>query len=484
MSVNHPRTFNDRHPDFSAKHSHLYIVKDRGEISDWKYEITHWLSPINFYIYFWQLVRLRNRFFTRHAFFKTAFTLPHFNKLWNTICKGSFAYNTFLFRKSPFSKNYNSTFLADLTSLALLFGDEFVDGICTETGKTKMQELLKENGNNFYLLINKNRSGYPELEYSFDLYKLIPVSLWQIKNEKYDISYGEFYELLKDLLDVMNHRLKKMNCSSAEKAAIKIKEVCDYCFDMFIHDVKDTPIQLQHKGVNPPTAWHEKKSRSIQLKLLELRCILFNRSINYFEKTFNGWLDIISAVQVYDDMQDCRSDDHFQDNLLLAFASGNFPEEMEWFHENKKIFFDDKQWRMQISIHMPCSTYLCTKFTKDKMTGNMNWAQKKICNYLWRNNWFNSALDFEKRNDLENENRLYEIVDKTFPVYELTGSETEWKSYVLEVAFHDKQLKNYILSKVNWLKKYFLLCNFIQMSSFEKTDLIKKIFLPEAKKAS
>ena len=222
MSVNHPRTTGDRHPDVSAKHSHLYIVKDRGELSDWKHEIMSWLAPVNFYINFWQPVRLRNYFFTRHRFFKTALDLPHFNTLWGNICKGSFAYNTFLFRKSPLSKNYNNTFLADLTSLALLFGDEFVDGICTETGKAKVQELLKENGNSFYLHINKNRSGYPELEYSFDLYKLIPAPLWKKINEKYGITYGEFYELLKDLLHLINHRLKNMNCDRAEKAAAKI----------------------------------------------------------------------------------------------------------------------------------------------------------------------------------------------------------------------------------------------------------------------
>ena len=95
--------------------------------------------------------------------------------------------------------------------------------------------------------------------------------------------------------------------------------------------------------------------------------------------------------------------EQFQDNLLLTFASGNFPEEMEWFHENKKKAFDDEQWRMQVSIHMPCSTYLCTKFIKDKMTNNMNWVQKKICNYLWKNNWFHAAVHVEKKNQAENE---------------------------------------------------------------------------------
>jgi len=458
-----------------GKHSHLYIVKDRGEISDWKDELAHWFAPINFYVYLWQPVRLRNYFFTRHSFFKTASKLPHFNELWDSICKGSFAYNTFLVRKPAFSKHYTNTFLADLTCLALLFGDEFIDGICTEIGKTTVQQLLKDNGNRFYLNITKKENSYPELEYSFDLHKLIPASLWKIKNEKYGICYFEFYELLKDLLDLMNERLSKMNPSLAEKAALKIKECCDLCFDTFIHDVKDTPVQLYYKGLVPPTVWHEKKNRSIQLKLLELRCVLFNKKVDCFEKNFTGWLDIISTMQVYDDMQDCRSDEHFQDNLLLSFASGSFPEEMEWFHENKKNFFDDEQWRLLVSAHMPCSAYLCTKFTKDRMIENMNWVQKKICNYLWKNSWFAPTLVIEKRTEPENLKKFNELLDSTFPIYLLTGSETEWRSYALEIAFHDKQLQKYILSRASFLKRYFLFFNFIQMSSFEKTELVKEI---------
>ena len=473
MSLNHPPISSDLARDISGKHSHLYIVKDRGEISNWKDEAINWLSPINAYVGLWQSIRLRNYFLTRHQFFETAFSLPHFKPLWKNICKGSFAYNTFLFRKPAFSKNYNNTFLCDLTCLALLFGDEFIDGACATAGKLKVLDLLKEN--KFYLQINRTHPNYPELEYSFDLYNLIPADVWQTKNEKYDITYAEFYELLKSLLGLMNERLRKMNRQMADKAANKIKEACDYCFDLFIHDVQDAPIQSYHKGTTPPMGWHEKKCRTLQLKLLELRCLLMNRPINYFEKTFHGWLDIMTALQVYDDMQDCRIDDHFQDNILLALAAGNFPGEIEWFHENKKKGFDDKQWRMQISMNMPCASYLCIKFTKDKMVDTMSWAQKKICNYLWRNNWFNSSIPAKKRTRIENIKRLNELIDETFPVYQLTGSETEWKSYAFEIAFHDRELKKYIFSKATLLQKYFLITNFIQMSSFEKTSLLKKI---------
>jgi len=174
-------------------------------------------------------------------------------------------------------------------------------------------------------------------------------------------------------------------------------------------------------------------------------------------------------MQVYDDMQDCRGDEQFQDNLLLAFASGNFPGEMEWFHQNKKIPYTDEQWRMELSLNMPCSAYLCTKFTKDRMIRNMNWVQKKICNYLWKNNWFKptQAADENKK--------LAEVLEKTFPVFTLTKSETEWKSYALEICFHDKQLRKHVLSNAKFPERYFLFFNFLHMSSFEKTALVQRI---------
>ena len=117
-----------------------------------------------------------------------------------------------------------------------------------------------------------------------------------------------------------------------------------------------------------------------------------------------------------------------------------------------------------VSMYMPCSAYLCTKFTKDRMIQNMNWVEKKICNYLWKNNWFHPAPGFEIRSEIENINRLTEISDNAFPVYTLTKSETEWRSYALEIAFHDKQLKKYILSNAGLLKKYS--ATFMSFTSF------------------
>ena len=455
----------------------LYVVKEEGEPSSLANEIRNWFNPLNMYVYLWQPVRLRNYFYTRHPFFQAAFRLPHFRTCWENICKGSFAYNTFLFKKPAFSSHYHHSFLADLTCLALLFGDEFIDGICNELGKNCVLQLLDDKGKNFYLHIKKDKDGYPELHYDFDLYQLLPPAMWTLKNEKYGIHYARFYELLKDLLNLMNQWLKKMELNKAINTAGKIKEACDLCFDTYIHDVKEPPLQNIFDSDRPAMFWHDRKNRSIQEKLLELRCILLNKNFDKYKSSFPGWLDIISTMQVYDDMQDCRTDENFQDNLLLVFAANRFPEEMEWFRENKSKFYDDDHWRMLISRHMPCSVYLCTHFSKEKIY-SMKWVQKKICNYLWKHNWFASSRYCYHEKYLEScaaDKSFNELLNDTSPVLRYTGSETEWKSYTLEIAFHSRSLKKYILSKAGWREKYFLYFNFLHLSSYEKARLADKV---------
>jgi hypothetical protein len=91
------------------------------------------------------------------------------------------------------------------------------------------------------------------------------------------------------------------------------------------------------------------------------------------------------------------------------------------------------------------------------MTENMNWVQKKDMQLPYgKNNWFNPAAAFEARTTSKNIEKFTEILNNTFPVFKLTASETEWKSYAMEIAFHDKQLRRYILSKsVGWNDTFF-----------------------------
>jgi hypothetical protein len=463
------------HQQDASSDSVLHPLKYLSEPPALVAEIRNWFNPINMLVYLWPVARLHNRLFMRHSFFRKANRLPHFAALWETIRKGSFAYNTFLFKKPSVGKNLSRSRLADLTCLALLFGDEFIDGICQHLGKQNVRQVLKTGQHQFYLQIARQKNDLPALQYAFDLYELLPEEIWAQHNEKYRITYAQFYELLKELLELMNRQLEKLKSAVAWTTAAKIKEACDTCFDTFLHDVHDVPVQLGYCSGRPIINWHEKKNRCIQKKLLELRATLLQQNLANADSAVAGWLDIITTMQVYDDMQDSRQDALYQDNLLLAFASARFPQELEWFHQHRQKFYDDAYWRLLVSQHMPGSVYCCMRFTKDCMMKNMNWVQKKICNYIWKQNWFRPGKSWEKIKKENLNERFSHLMQKTRTVRNLTGSETEWKAFTLESAFHDRRLRQFILSEAGWRNRYFLYFNFLQYSSAQKAKLADKI---------
>src|SRR5687767_12534822 len=90
-------------------------------------------KSLNFLL--WPVFKNKQRRFTRSTVFKLCRPLPGFLNLWKTIQKGSFAYNTLFLNINPLKRASSCTDLADVTTLALFFGDEFIDGIRLSAGK-------------------------------------------------------------------------------------------------------------------------------------------------------------------------------------------------------------------------------------------------------------------------------------------------------------------------------------------------------------
>ena len=344
----------------------------------WASELKHLVSRKFLNILWWPAFKFHQRHFTHSALFVSCKDLPGFLDLWRTIQKGSFAYNTLFLKKTPFRKP--ETELADITTLALFFGDEFIDGIASEAGKPFIRKLVQENPQRFYLQI-KMREGKIILKYRFDLKRLLPQSVMQKVNCKYGISYQRFYELLQGFLLLINKHLEQLPSSKAEMAANKIADACNTCFDSFLHDVNsctgheilsEVPIVLQ---------FHETKTAYMQKKLLQLRCILINaeEAMNSIQTT--GWLDIMRVIQIYDDIQDVIIDDGIQDNIVLSTACHYFPEEWKWFCTQKPLLEQAVADQLLLSLYMPCSTEYCLQLASNKIRA-MNWEQQKIMHYL------------------------------------------------------------------------------------------------------
>ncbi|MES2776798.1 MAG: hypothetical protein V4722_21645 [Bacteroidota bacterium] len=421
-------------------------------------------------LFFYPVHILSQRLATRSDFFKQCSSLPHFTSLWKTIRGGSFAYNSLLLGITPLHFAASRTVIADLTCLAILFGDEFIDGISQTTGKPFVASLMKDNKEHFYLQ-TKSENGKTVLFYQFDVRKLISAEVLNTVNAKYAITYSRFYELLLLLLEDLNQHLTKLSESDAIEAAGKIVTVCNACFDTYIHDIETAPVQQSSGSASQLLYFHTQKNQPIQYQLLELRCMLAKRLHVMQQPSITGWLNIISVMQYYDDMMDAAADDEYQDNIFLNIASQKFEDEYEWFRNHKELLTAAENTAAVLSVHMPCSVHECMKMIA-KMVSEMDWQQRKICNYLLRKNWFvkDSASNEISQAGI---NSLYEQVAQ-----KMSGrvGATEIKAYVTDLCFHAVSMRQQLFDRSRLAERYEMRLDMLSMSPGKKCQIFDKVF--------
>jgi hypothetical protein len=447
---------------------HLQAYPGLGKFS-WSSELRHLTSKRFLSIFWWPAFRYHQRWFTHSDLFLECKKLPEFMDLWKTIQKGAFAYNTLFFRMTPFRRS--TTDLADITTLALFFGDEFIDGIATTAGKPFIQKLVKNDPELFYMQI-KIKAGKVILHYRFDLPALLPAEVLQQVNPKYQVTYLRFYELLRYFLHLINEYLKKLPRAKAEKAANKIADACNTCIESFLHDVNSCPVPGSIREVPVVLHFHELKTAYMQKKLLELRCILADKEDAMSSTQASGWLDIMRVVQIYDDIHDPVIDDGLQDNIVLSIACHYFPEEWAWFCANKHLADQEKDKSLLFALYMPGTTEHCLQLAANKIT-MMNWEQQKIMHYLiFKNNY---AL-YTQPGDLNGESGdfisgFYLKVKDKMPHL----SSQAIKSYVINVCIHLKKERNQLLGKINYSTAYQLRYNLLSVPADKKAAIFDAV---------
>ena len=442
--------------------------KHPGKFS-WTNELKNIFSfrVLNFLL--WPVFIIRQRHFTRSTVFKLCKPLPGFLNLWRTIQKGSFAYNTLFLGIIPIHRSSSRTDLADITTLALFFGDEFIDGIRLSAGKDFILQLLNNNAEQFYL--RKTIKKKVSVKYSFELLKLLPEHVLEEVNAKYKITYRRFYYLLKYFLQNINTHLAKLPLEKAEIVADKISDACNTCLESYLHDINSYPEQDADSDIATLLEYHELKTRYMQRKLLEVRCCLVDREDAMHSIQSQGWINIMSVVQIYDDMQDIFCDDGFQDNLLLCTAGKYFSLELEWFSANKELLKTKESAGFLTSLYMPCSVQFCLQLASDKII-TMNWEQQKIMHYLLKKNWFiahqNKAIHFSSKDELQGiytfvKNKMQHLTDDAI------------KSYAIDVCFHKRKARRQLLRKVNIIRAYQLKYNLLSMSIETKAAIFNDV---------
>ncbi len=444
---------------------HLEAYPGLGKFS-WSSELRHLTSNKFLNILWWPVFKYNQRWFLRSEAFQSCRKLPGFMDLWNTIQKGAFAYNTLFFGMAPFRRS--ATDLADITTLALFFGDEFIDGIAETAGKTFIKQLVENDAEIFYLQTKTNGKTII-LKYCFDLSSLLPVEVLRQVNPSYKISYKRFYELLESFLKLINEYLSKMPFEKAERAASKITDACNTCFDSFLHDVSSCTVPGNLRDVTTVLHFHESKTAYMQRKLLELRCVLVNQEEAMNSTQAPGWFDLMRVIQIYDDIHDPVIDDGFQDNLLLSVAYHHFPDEWDWFCLNRCVLKHTKDKPQLFSLYMPCSMEYCFRLASQKIMA-MNWEQQKIMHYLIFKNKYclykdKSDVNFGNKGDFllqfyrKIKNRMSHLPEAVI------------KSYVINTCIHLRKTRNQLFNKLNFTKAYQLRYNLFSLSEEEKVTI-------------
>jgi hypothetical protein len=407
----------------------------------------------------------------------------------SNIEKGSFAYDTLLFGLKPWQVLQNKSHLANLVCLAILFGDEFIDGIAQCYGKEAVREILANPKIDFSLRYRLTQNG-AELYYEFDIRELLPNWVLDTVNEKYGISYRDFYAHLLFLLSEMNLQFSKLYEHQKAPAASLICKVCNLCFDTYKTDLAQF---TDNYSIEQLLQYQQRKDDQIIQVLLELRCILLNKHLKTNQPKFANWSLMVRSMQVYDDLQDLALDHGYQMNFVCYFAHQFFKKEWNWLQDNQEKLAGLKgmEQAMMVSVNMPASTILCMQYAKQLVQGNLSWVQQKITGYLWKKNWFGwdndlplteraafgAVANMYGKNKLTLIDKVQLLQEKILSVKDPLISEDLRFAHLADTAFLDHELGQHFLSSLSKKDRYFIQQQFFSFPIQQKAALVKRWLL-------
>lgn len=401
----------------------------------------------------------------------------------NNIEKGSFAYDTILFKQSPLQLFKNKGHLANLVCLAILFGDEFIDGVANAYGRENIQKVLSNSDLSYYLHHKKTGNGY-ELFYEFDICDVLPLQVQESINKKYGITYKAFYCHLQFLLNEMNLHLNKLDPEKAAEAAQLICKVCNRCFDTYKSDINEFD---ENHSLEDLLQYQKNKDEDIIQILLTLRAVLLGKKQLQYQKSFGSWGSMVRIMQLYDDMQDVAVDCDFQMNTLAYFAKNHFINEWDWLQKNKVMVLELTGMKLHgtVCYYMPASCIMTLQYARNITHKRLSWVQRKIQHYLWRKNWLglNNPLladsdiaDIIDKNEKSIPLKFHYIKKQLLKIESpLITEEMKW-AFMTDIALLDQELKNHIFKNITRKEKYLLLSCYLEFPIHHKAALSKRLF--------
>ncbi|HMP88089.1 MAG TPA: hypothetical protein PKE63_12490, partial [Lacibacter sp.] len=410
---------------------------------------------------------------------------PELLSVRNNIEKGSFAYDTLLFGQSAFRVLENKSHLANLVCLAILFGDEFIDGLAVTSGKHAIRAILQDEQVDCNLH-HRTTETRTELYYAFDIRDLLPAATLDTTNEKYGITYRQFYDHLLFLLEEMNRHLNRLDTAIRETAAGLICQVCNRCFDTYKTDIAAFRPDYHLRDL---LHYLDKKDDDIIHCLLELRAVLLGKNRSPYREKFSGWSTMVRSMQIYDDLEDVATDCLYQMNFACYFAHRFFRKEWDWLqrHAAGLQHVPALQRHLLVSLYMPASVIACRQYARHIVLGRLNWVQKKITGYLWAKNWLgwkNEQLQTGEDVFAAVPGAPYTLKQKITLLEETVLQikdglvhEDFLYAHLLDTALLDAPLREHLFAFLPQREKYFLTQQFFDYPLNRKAMLARKWLL-------
>ena len=483
MRISKPATTTQELPAISWIESIILQNEESEKLTDYslRKETSHFLQFTKTMLWAYPLAHIMRWHIRRNKQLKQILQFPELLPVRNNIEKGSFAYDSLLFKQSFFQLLQNKSHLANLVCLAILFGDEFIDGIADCYGKEKTGNLLKNAQYDFDLQFREKGKSY-ELYYGFDICELLPADVLQTINPKYEISYAKFYQHLLFLLSEMNRHLAKLHKETANEAAQLICKVCNLCFDTYKTDVAGFHADYTLEEL---LQYQKSKDDDIINILLTLRAVLLNKRQLQYQKEFGSWSSMVRCMQLYDDMEDAAKDCDFQMNLCCWFARNYFPQEWAFLQGEKENLKQLKGLTLNatVALNMPGSCILTMQYARHLTCSKLNWVQRKITNYLWRKNWLGMNNDVTNKSNLFSFKNIMPRKEASVPMrlhfikqqvnnvqHPLINQEMK-EAWMMDVALMDAEVRQYIMKHASKREAYYLNSYFLENALKNKAAL-------------
>jgi hypothetical protein len=337
---------------------------------------------------------------------------------------------------------------------------------------------------NYYLQYKKTAEGF-RLYYEFDICEVLPQSVLKTINNKYGISYKDFYSHLQFLLQEMNVFLNKLGDKKSLAAATLICKACNKCFDTYREDINGFD---ENYSLSDLLQYQQTKDDDIIQVLLALRAVLLNKGQQKFRKQFSSWSSMVRSMQLYDDMQDVAQDCDFQMNVLCFFSRNYFKDEWHWLQKNKPALQLLKGMNLHSSIafNMPASCIMAMQYARNIAYRELSWVQCKIQNYLWRKNWLglNNPLLNENAfcvSELMNNQAATPLLQINFikervmrMQHTFISDDMKW-AHIADIILMNVSLRTYLFKQISKRESYILKNCYIECPVQLKALLIKKI---------